>query len=249
MRHVVSFSGGKDSTAMLLMMIEKGMPIDEIIYCNVMATPYLGGDFPEMYAYIKKVEKHIGRKITFVQAALSFEEQFYTEYKRGERAGQIYGFPFTTGFSWCNDRLKLKPLRQYQRGAGEHITYLGIAADEPKRLAKMDEYTRAPLAEWGITEEMARAYLEERGLLNPLYRKFRRLGCWFCPKQCLDSLRRIRWEYPDLWRVMLQWQEDSRRAFRPERNMFELEERFRREDEKNGRKMPDCLDFTPVQSD
>ena len=30
---------------------------------------------------------------------------------------------------------------------------------------------------------------------------------------------------------------------------FELEDRFRREDEKNGRKMPDCLDFTPVQSD
>lgn len=234
---------------MLLMMIEKGMPIDEIIYCNVMATPYLGGDFPEMYVYIKKIEKHIGRKITFVQAALSFEEQFYTGYKRGERAGQIYGFPFTTGFSWCNDRLKLKPLRQYQKGAGEHITYLGIAADEPKRLAKMDEHTRAPLAEWGITEEMARAYLEERGLLNPLYRKFRRLGCWFCPKQCLDSLRHIRWEYPDFWRVMLQWQEDSRRAFRPEKNMFELEDRFRREDEKNGRKMPDCLDFTPVQSD
>lgn len=113
----------------------------------------------------------------------------------------------------------------------------------------MDEHTRAPLAEWGITEEMARAYLEERGLLNPLYRKFRRLGCWFCPKQCLDSLRRIRWEYPDFWRVMLQWQEDSIRAFRPERNMFELEYRFRREDEKNGRRMPDCLDFTPVQSD
>jgi tRNA(Ile)-lysidine synthase TilS/MesJ len=31
-RHIVSFSGGKDSTAMLLMMIEKGMPIDEIIF-------------------------------------------------------------------------------------------------------------------------------------------------------------------------------------------------------------------------
>ena len=152
------------------------MQVDEIIYCNVMATPTLCGDFPEMYEYIHKIEDYIGRKVTFVQAEISFEEQFYTEYKRGERSGQIYGFPFTTGFSWCNDRLKLKPLHKYQKQVGEHIAYLGIAADEPKRLVKMKENTRAPLAEWGITEAMARAYLEERGLLNPLYQKFNRLG-------------------------------------------------------------------------
>ena len=29
--HAVSFSGGKDSTAMLLMMIERGMPIDMVL--------------------------------------------------------------------------------------------------------------------------------------------------------------------------------------------------------------------------
>ena len=34
MKHIVSFSGGKDSTAMLLMMLEKNMPIDEIIFCD-----------------------------------------------------------------------------------------------------------------------------------------------------------------------------------------------------------------------
>lgn len=249
MKHIVSFSGGKDSTAMLLMMLERGMQVDEIIYCNVMATPTLCGDFPEMYEYIRKIEDYTGRKVTFVQAEISFEEQFYTEYKRGERAGQIYGFPFTTGFSWCNDRLKLKPLRKYQKQAGDHITYLGIAADEPRRLAKMKENTRAPLAEWGITEAMAREYLEEKGLLNPLYRKFNRLGCWFCPKQRLASLRAVREEYPDFWRILLQWQEDGRRSFRPERTMFELEKRFHEEDKKEGKKQRICLDFTPVQSD
>ena len=34
MKHIVNFSGGKDSTAMLLKMIEKDMPIDEIIFCD-----------------------------------------------------------------------------------------------------------------------------------------------------------------------------------------------------------------------
>lgn len=51
MKHVVSFSGGKDSTAMLLMMIEKNMPIDEIIMCDT------GVEFDEMYDHVEKVKK------------------------------------------------------------------------------------------------------------------------------------------------------------------------------------------------
>ena len=39
--HVVSLSGGKDSTAMLLMMLEKGMPVDIIIFCD---TGLQGGE-------------------------------------------------------------------------------------------------------------------------------------------------------------------------------------------------------------
>ena len=43
-KHIVSFSGGKDSMAMLLKMIENNMPIDEIVYCNIMATSTIGAD-------------------------------------------------------------------------------------------------------------------------------------------------------------------------------------------------------------
>ena len=52
--HIVSFSGGKDSTAMLLIMLEKGMPIDRVI--NVDTTK----EFPETYDHIDKVEKFSG---------------------------------------------------------------------------------------------------------------------------------------------------------------------------------------------
>ena len=68
MKHIVNFSGGKDSTAMLLKMIEKGMQIDDIIYCEIMATSTLGAEYPEMYEYLDKVDKYllqtIGKKIT-----------------------------------------------------------------------------------------------------------------------------------------------------------------------------------------
>ena len=51
MRHIVSFSGGKDSTAMLLMMIEKKMQIDEIIFCDTTV------EFPQMIEHIDQVEE------------------------------------------------------------------------------------------------------------------------------------------------------------------------------------------------
>ena len=50
MKHIVSFSGGKDSTAMLLMMLQKNMPIDEIVFCDT------GMEFPDMYRHIHALE-------------------------------------------------------------------------------------------------------------------------------------------------------------------------------------------------
>lgn len=44
--HAVSLSGGKDSTAMLLLMIERGMPIDMVLSADT------GMEFPEMYEHL-----------------------------------------------------------------------------------------------------------------------------------------------------------------------------------------------------
>ena len=34
-KHICCFSGGKDSTAMLIHILENNLPLDEIIYCDV----------------------------------------------------------------------------------------------------------------------------------------------------------------------------------------------------------------------
>ncbi|MDE5946451.1 MAG: phosphoadenosine phosphosulfate reductase family protein [Oscillospiraceae bacterium] len=41
--HVCSFSGGKDSTAMLLKMLEMKMPVDVVLFCDT------GLEFPQLY--------------------------------------------------------------------------------------------------------------------------------------------------------------------------------------------------------
>ena len=51
--NIVSFSGGKDSTAMLLMMLVKGITVDRIICVDTTK------EFPAMYRHIKKVYNSI----------------------------------------------------------------------------------------------------------------------------------------------------------------------------------------------
>lgn len=68
------------------------------------------------------------------------------------------------------------------------IEYVGIAADEPKRI-KDKTY---PLAEWGMTEKDCLAYCYERGFdWGGLYEIFHRVSCWCCPLQSLDELRKL----------------------------------------------------------
>ena len=47
--HSVSVSGGKDSTALLLLMIERGSPIDVVLYADT------GMEFPEMKEYMQSM--------------------------------------------------------------------------------------------------------------------------------------------------------------------------------------------------
>lgn len=50
--HAVSLSRGKDSTAMLLLMIEKWMPIDVVL------TADTGMEHPEGYEHLTKLDRH-----------------------------------------------------------------------------------------------------------------------------------------------------------------------------------------------
>lgn len=50
--HAISLSGGKDSTCLALLMIERGLPIDAVIWADT------GMEFPEMYDHIAKVDEY-----------------------------------------------------------------------------------------------------------------------------------------------------------------------------------------------
>lgn len=67
--NVVSFSGGKDSTAMLLKMIEEKIDIDCVLFCDT------GLEFPQMYEHIDKVERETGIHITREKQRIPLREK------------------------------------------------------------------------------------------------------------------------------------------------------------------------------
>jgi 3'-phosphoadenosine 5'-phosphosulfate sulfotransferase (PAPS reductase)/FAD synthetase len=51
MKKIVSFSGGKDSTAMLLRLLEENYQVDDIVFFDT------GWEFPEILEHVQKVQE------------------------------------------------------------------------------------------------------------------------------------------------------------------------------------------------
>lgn len=236
--HVVSFSGGKDSTAMLLRMIDEGMPVDLILYCDT------GLEFPEMEEHIRKVEEYIGRPIErlsvdkpFMYWAANYEYILETDKIQGHKPGEIVvgkGWP-TRKIRWCTRILKTDVINQYLRELRETydlIQYVGIAADEPKRIANLNY----PLIDWNMTEADCIQYCYDRGFdWGGLYEIWGRVSCWCCPLQSLDSLRKLRRHRPNLWTQLKEMDNKVLSTLQPNFRFTvsfdDIERRFEVEDE------------------
>ena len=160
------------------------------------------------------------------------------------RTAQTGCYPWVTGFptrwsQYCTGELKINRLTGFSnsalnRGADINIVqYLGIAADEPERIAR---HTKPgflmPLVEVGWDEAYCRQWCEERDLLSPIYTTVTRGGCWFCHNQTVNQLRELRRDYPDLWAILMRWDSDSPTTFRPNgRTVHDYDKRFQLEDE------------------
>lgn len=235
--NIVNLSGGKDSTALLVMMLERGIPVHRILFADVGEM----AEFSMMYEYLALVERYIGIPIETVRSEIhTARNMFYGYPSRGKYKDEIRGFPPTIG-PGCRYRswLKVEPLERAS-GSGNHV-FIGIAADEASRSRSL-EYAKGknayhfPLVEWGVTEAECMHFLRDRNLYNTLYDHFRRLGCYWCPKQSIDSLRSLYRHYPYYWQQLRQLEEDQGREFRYRCSAKDLEVRFAREcSDKTGR--------------
>lgn len=203
MKHIACVSGGKDSVATLIVARERGEPLDEVAYCEVMFDSETSGELPEHREFILEklkpfVENEIGVPFVVLRSKKTYVDVFLHEVSRGENKGKINGFAIP---SMCeiNRDCKVPPIYEHIKKQGDCIQYVGIAADETKRLTKLQDGRVSLLAKYGVTEEDARLLCARRGLLSPSYKVTNRNGCWFCPN-CKDrEWVHIMKHYPDLF--------------------------------------------------
>jgi len=220
MKHVVSLSGGKDSTAMLLMMLDRNMPIDYVVFIDTTK------EFPQVYRHLDKLEKYISPlKIT----KFSFDYDYYLEkYARvkGKHKGETgYGFPAFKS-RWCTS-FKRDITNKFCKSLDDNfVKYIGIAYNEAKRI-KDDPKIRYPLVEWEVTEKMALEYCYSKGFdWEGLYDIVSRTSCYCCPFRSIKQLETIYRNFPDLWEKMRNMQKIAKNKFRIDYSIFDLEKRF-----------------------
>lgn len=166
-RHILSLSGGKDSTALAIYMRDK-VPEMEYIFCDT------GEELPETYEYLDRLEAYLGKPIVRLNPDRPFSH--YLDIYRGVLPD--------SRTRWCTRMLKIKPFEKYV-GDQEAISYIAIRADEPHRKGYISTKPNLeavyPFIEDGLIKRDVFKLLEESGLGIPEYYQWRsRSGCYFC---------------------------------------------------------------------
>lgn len=191
----VSFSGGKDSTAVLNLARKAG--VTKAFFIDT------GIEFPETIRFIEEQGVEIIRKGgDFFQAV--------------QKAG-----PPGKDNRWCCKLLKLNPLKIYLSEIGPSVTIQGNRWYESWNRAGLDETSQnpanplqlniSPIRSWRAFEVFLYLWWQKIPL-NPLYEQgIERIGCYLCPAMLESEYHAIEKTHPDLkvkWDAFLEsWAE------------------------------------------
>lgn len=204
MRNVASVSFGKDSLAMLLMLIETGRPLDEVVFYDT------GMEFQAIYAIRDKVLPLLesrGILYTELHPENPFLYDMLTRPVESEQKGKHNGYGWCGGVCRWGTKQKTSTIDRYIRETGAERYYIGIAADEPERLKRLQGPKCSPLAAAGMTESDCLKYCRDRGYSweengVDLYTILDRVSCWCCANKNRKELRNIYQFLPEYWELL-----------------------------------------------
>jgi phosphoadenosine phosphosulfate reductase len=200
----VSYSGGKDSLATLLV-VTRAIGKVPMLFADT------GLEFPETYANVNEAAERYGLEVIRTDGNTSFWRMF-------EQQG-----PPAVNARWCCRVCKLAPVGDLIRERwGECLSFIGQRRYESAKRADSDRVWRnrnvrnqlsaAPIHNW--TALHVWLYLmREKAPYNILYeRHLDRIGCFMCPSSDMALIHGIEAGYPELWRGWIARLEEYRQA-------------------------------------
>lgn len=194
-KHVVGLSGGKDSTALALWLVENE-PREYEFICN-----RTGNELPSMVAHWERLERVLGQRIKPVTHSVDLIGLC-------EEMNMLPNFRMR----WCTRILKIEPTIAYMEALPEGSTlYVGLRADEEIRrgIFGEDMLIRFPLRERGWTVDDVWRYLAKMGITIPA-----RTDCALCPYQRLGEWQALWRDHPDQWAVGVALEKKTGHTFR-----------------------------------
>jgi 3'-phosphoadenosine 5'-phosphosulfate sulfotransferase (PAPS reductase)/FAD synthetase len=193
-RHILGLSGGKDSTA-LAILLHKEIPQMEYFFCDTHK------ELPETYEYLDRIKARLGIHIHYLSSEQGFDHWL-----------DIYdGYLPSPKSRWCTKQMKIKPLEKFV-GDSEAISYIGIRADENRDgyiSTKPNIKPVFPFKERGLVKQDILTLLEESGIGLPDYYSWRsRSGCYFCFFQRKYEWVMLSQEHPDLFEKAVAYEQN-----------------------------------------
>lgn len=243
-KHIASVSWGKDSIAMLLLILQhpEEYPLDVVLFCNT------GCEFSAIYRMRDAILPILSLHGVEYQELDISEEFLHSMLYRAIHSRQT-GEVHRIGYGWCGGpcrwgtSLKIQALKRfYQNFFDTPIEYVGIAADEVGRLERQisgDGMKVYPLVEHGITEAQALEMcyqagytFQEKGAYGPvrLYDVVDRGSCWCCKNKNLNELKNMMYQLPDYYERLLELEDAIGEPMKgPGKSVKDLQKRFTRE--------------------
>ena len=191
MKVSVSYSGGKDSLA-VLQLVDETLDDYEIMFADT------GLEFPETLENVKKVAEYYGKNLKIASAGDSFWDSL-----------NVFGPP-TMDTRWCCKICKLGPITRlidenYEGGCLSFIgqrQYESHARSISKKVWKNpwvgNQVGASPIQEWTALHIWLYIF-RTKAPYNPAYENgYDRLGCWLCPSSSLADFFQLEESHPEL---------------------------------------------------
>lgn len=194
MKNVISFSGGRTS-AYLCHLAKQHIDNPCFIFMDT------GAEHPKTYEFIRSMVRNWSIPLVCLRVDINPElgqansyteisiDQIGPDLKPWESMLSKYGTPYNPGGAFCTDRMKLVPYTKYCNehfGKGNYITWLGIRADEPRRLnydkanfkylADISDFDKQDVLDWWKSQDFNLEIEEHLG------------NCVFCIKKGANKI-------------------------------------------------------------